>query len=101
MQAYEEALKRLEMEQANRQDVVPELRKQSRYDYLKKRRADKLEDLEAEIAEEEYYFADSNLTDKEKRDLEYKRKVRDLAREHERAGQREKVDRSVRHNFVY
>ncbi len=38
--------------------MVPELRKQSRYDYLKKRQADKLEDLAMEIEEEEYFFGD-------------------------------------------
>jgi len=36
--------------------IIPELRQQSRRDYLRKRQAEKLEDLEMEIAEEEYYF---------------------------------------------
>jgi len=35
---------------------MPELRKQSRRDYLRKRQAEKLDDLEMEIGEEEYYF---------------------------------------------
>ena len=44
------------MEQEDRKKVIPELRKQSRRDYLQKRRTDKLQDLEMEVAEEEYYF---------------------------------------------
>ena len=53
-----EAKKRLEMQSDDKKKIVPELRKKSRYDYLVKRRADKLEDLEMEIREEEYYFGD-------------------------------------------
>jgi len=56
VQAYDEAKKRLEKETEDRKVIVPELRKQSRRDYLRKRHAEKLEDLEMEIAEEEYYF---------------------------------------------
>jgi len=55
-QAYDEARKRLEKETEDRKVIVPELRHQSRRDYLRKRQAEKLEDLEMEIAEEEYYF---------------------------------------------
>lgn len=35
---------------------MPELRKQSRRDYLKKRESEKLEDLELELKEEEFFF---------------------------------------------
>ena len=56
--AYEEAKKRLQVETEDRKRIIPELRKKSRYDYLGKRRADKLEDLEMEIQEEEYFFGD-------------------------------------------
>lgn len=58
MKAYEEARKRLEMEAQDRKKVVPELRKKSRRDYLKKRNVDKLEDLEAELMDEEYLFGE-------------------------------------------
>ena len=44
------------MQNEDRKKIVPEIRKKSRRDYLEKRRHDKLEDLEQEINEEEYYF---------------------------------------------
>ena len=56
MEAYDEARRRLEKETEDRKVIVPELREQSRRDYLRKRHAEKLEDLEMDIADEEYYF---------------------------------------------
>ncbi|RUS74189.1 hypothetical protein EGW08_018057 [Elysia chlorotica] len=91
--AFEEAKKRLKLEQEDRKKIIPDLRKKSRRDYLKKRGKDKLEDLEADIAEEEYFFGGSQLTAREKKNLEYKRKVLKLAKEHRAAGEIEKVDR--------
>ena len=58
LQAYEEAMRRLQMESEDRLRVIPELRKKSRREYLKKRQHDKLEDLEQELEEEEYFFGD-------------------------------------------
>ncbi len=58
LQAYEEAKKRLAVETEDRKMMIPELRKKARQEYLVKRRGDKLEDLEQEIEEEQYYFAD-------------------------------------------
>ena len=58
LQAYEQAKKRLQMETEDRKNLVPELRKKARQEYLVKRRGDKLEDLEQEIDEEQYYFGD-------------------------------------------
>ncbi|BFZ20424.1 hypothetical protein BsWGS_23462 [Bradybaena similaris] len=91
--AFEEANKRLKLEQEDRKKIIPELRKKSRRDYLKKRGKDKLEDLEADIAEEEYFFSGVKLTKKEQKDLEYKKRVLKLAKEHKAAGDVEKVDR--------
>lgn len=76
---------------------VPELRKKSRREYLAKRERDKLEELEAEIADEEYLFGEEALTRAERRELEYKRRVRDLAREYKRAGEKEKLEKSNRY----
>ena len=59
LQAYEEARRRLEMEAEDRKKTVPDLRKQSRRDYLKKRGADKLDDLDAEVQDEEFLFGDT------------------------------------------
>ena len=57
-QAYEEATKRLKLEQEDRRKIIPELRKKSRRDYLDKRGKEKLDDLELELNEEDYYFGD-------------------------------------------
>lgn len=38
--------------------MVPELRKKSRREYLKKRQSDKLEELDMAIKDEEYLFGD-------------------------------------------
>ncbi|KAI0227759.1 putative pre-mRNA-splicing factor ATP-dependent RNA helicase mog-4 [Lamellibrachia satsuma] len=91
--AYEEAMKRLQLESEDRKKVIPELRKKSRREYLKKRQHDKLEDLEQELQDEEYYFGDQNLTEEEKKKIQYKRKMLSLAREHADARKSEKVDR--------
>lgn len=73
------------------------MRKQSRFEYLKKREAEKLEDLEAEIADEEYLFSSDNLTERERKELEYKRTVRDLAKDYKKAGAKEKEERKNRY----
>ncbi|XP_068106514.1 pre-mRNA-splicing factor ATP-dependent RNA helicase DHX16 [Hyperolius riggenbachi] len=95
--AYEEAQKRLKVAEEDRKKMVPELRKKSRRDYLVKREKDKLEDLEAEIADDEYLFAEPELTVTEKRELEYKRSVRDLAKEYKKAGERERMEKHDRY----
>ncbi|NWZ60431.1 DHX16 helicase, partial [Haliaeetus albicilla] len=95
--AYEEAQKRLKVAEEDQKTMVPELRKKSRREYLAKRERDKLEELEAEIADEEYLFGEEALTRAERRELEYKRRVRDLAREYKRAGEKEKLEKSNRY----
>ncbi len=62
-------------------DLVPELRRVSRLEYLKKRETQKLEDLEAELRDEEYLFAESELTPAEKIRLEKKRRLLELAKQ--------------------
>ncbi|XP_048117173.1 pre-mRNA-splicing factor ATP-dependent RNA helicase DHX16 [Alosa alosa] len=95
--AYEEAQKRLKMAEEDQRKMLPELRKQSRFEYLKKREAEKLEDLEAEIADEEYLFSSDNLSERERKELDYKRTVRDLARDYKKAGAKEKDERKNRY----
>jgi pre-mRNA-splicing factor ATP-dependent RNA helicase DHX16 len=53
------------------------------------------EELRDDIMDEEYLFDQSQLTERERRDLEYKKKVFSLAQEHVKAGDMEKVDRWV------
>ncbi|XP_043533810.1 pre-mRNA-splicing factor ATP-dependent RNA helicase DHX16 [Chiloscyllium plagiosum] len=95
--AYEEAQKRLKMGEEDRRAMIPELRKRSRRDYLGKREQEKLEDLEAEIVDDEYLFSATDLSSREKQQLDYKKKVRDLAREYKAAGEQEKQEQSNRY----
>ncbi|XP_056457807.1 pre-mRNA-splicing factor ATP-dependent RNA helicase DHX16 [Gadus chalcogrammus] len=95
--AYEEAQKRLKMAEEDQRKILPELRKRSRWEYLNKREAEKLEDLEAEIADEEYLFASDQMTDRERKELEYKRTLRDLAKDYKKAGVKEQQERKNRY----
>ncbi|XP_055520642.1 pre-mRNA-splicing factor ATP-dependent RNA helicase DHX16, partial [Leucoraja erinacea] len=95
--AYEEAQKRLKMGEDDRKALIPELRKHSRREYLGKREQEKLEDLEAEIQDDEYLFSPGQLTAREKQQLDYKRKVRDLAREYKAAGEQERQEKNNRY----
>lgn len=76
---------------------MPELRKRSRWDYLKKRESEKLEDLEAEIHDDEYLFSMDELTERERKELEYKRTLRDLAKDYKKAGAKEQEERKNRY----
>ncbi|XP_071386082.1 pre-mRNA-splicing factor ATP-dependent RNA helicase DHX16 [Centroberyx affinis] len=95
--AYEEAQKRLKLAEEDQRKMLPELRKRSRWDYLQKREAEKLEDLEAEIADDEYLFSTDELTERERKELEYKRTLRDLAKDYKKAGAKEKEERKNRY----
>uniref|UniRef100_A0A8C9Y2Z0 RNA helicase n=1 Tax=Sander lucioperca TaxID=283035 RepID=A0A8C9Y2Z0_SANLU len=95
--AYEEAQKRLKMAEDDQKNMLPELRKRSRWDYLKKREAEKLEDLEAEIKDDEYLFHTDELTERERKELEYKRTLRDLAKDYKKAGAKEQEERKNRY----
>ncbi|XP_067386232.1 pre-mRNA-splicing factor ATP-dependent RNA helicase DHX16 isoform X1 [Emydura macquarii macquarii] len=95
--AYEEAQKRLKMAEEDKKTMIPELRKKSRREYLAKRERDKLEDLEAEIVDEEHLFSEPELTAVERLELEYKRRVRDLAKDYKQAGEKEKLEKSSRY----
>ncbi|XP_061573364.1 pre-mRNA-splicing factor ATP-dependent RNA helicase DHX16 [Cololabis saira] len=95
--AYEEAQKRLKMAEDDQKNMLPELRKQSRREYLKKREAEKLEDLEAEIIDDEYLFSKEELSQRERKELEYKRTLRDLAKDYKKAGAKEQEERKNRY----
>ncbi|XP_028254707.1 pre-mRNA-splicing factor ATP-dependent RNA helicase DHX16 [Parambassis ranga] len=95
--AYEEAQKRLKMAEDDQKNMLPELRKRSRWDYLKKREAEKLEDLEAEIIDEEYLFTTDHMTEREKKELQYKRTLLDLAKDYKKAGAKEQEERKNRY----
>lgn len=54
--AYEEAAKRLKMENEGREKMIPMLRKISRRKYLEKRKEDKIVELAEDIQDDEYLF---------------------------------------------
>jgi pre-mRNA-splicing factor ATP-dependent RNA helicase DHX16 len=60
---------------------------------LIKRKEDKVAELEADIIDDEYLFEDIQLSKKEKEDREYKKKLLDIANQHERARELERVQR--------
>lgn len=62
-----------------RMDLVPELRKTSRQEYLKKRELQKLEELKESIQETEYFYEGQDVTEEQRRDLEKRKKVYELA----------------------
>ena len=78
--ALEEAKKRLELAEADRTKVVPELRKESRQLYLEKRKGTKLDELRADIADEEYLFKDRTITKAERARMAQSEDVGDLIR---------------------
>lgn len=91
--AYEEAKKRLEIEEADNKEVIQDLRKKSRREYLKKREEDKLLELDADLRDEEYLFKDEDLTEKERIEFEYKKQVMELAKNYKDIGKNEKRGR--------
>lgn len=56
---YEDAAKSLKLEADDRDKILPKLRIQSRRKYLEKRKDDKVVELEADIADDEYLFDES------------------------------------------
>jgi pre-mRNA-splicing factor ATP-dependent RNA helicase DHX16 len=60
-------------------ELLPDLRKVSREEYLKKRETQKLEELKDMIEDEEYLFQGEELTEQEKRDIAYRKKIYALA----------------------
>ena len=89
----EEAAKRLKLEKEDRKKVIPELREQSRQIYLKTREEQKLEELEQEIRDEEYLWADVKLTEVEKERIKRKKETLEIAKQYKEADKLEKADR--------
>ncbi|KAJ2765838.1 hypothetical protein IWQ56_003942, partial [Coemansia nantahalensis] len=69
-----------------RREALPEIRNRARHEYLKLREEKQLELLRQEIADEEDLFRGERLTDKELRDLEYKKELLRLAEERKNIG---------------
>lgn len=76
----EELERRRKAEEADdRKGMVKTMRDISRQEYLKKREEGKLEELKEALEDEKYLFQGVKLTEKERRDLEYKEQVYRLA----------------------
>uniref|UniRef100_W8BKG6 RNA helicase n=1 Tax=Ceratitis capitata TaxID=7213 RepID=W8BKG6_CERCA len=91
--AIEEAAKRLKLEHEDRDRILPQLRVQSRRKYLEKRKEDKVAELEADILDDEYLFDEKILTAREREEREYKKQLLQIAKEHERARELERIQR--------
>ncbi|XP_057370593.1 pre-mRNA-splicing factor ATP-dependent RNA helicase DHX16-like [Daphnia carinata] len=90
---FAEAAKRLQMEAEDKANIIPKLRVESRRKYLEKRKGDKITELEADIFDDEYLFDEQQLTERERKDREYKKKILNLAKEHDKARELELVQR--------
>ncbi|KAK4018855.1 pre-mRNA-splicing factor ATP-dependent RNA helicase DHX16 [Daphnia magna] len=90
---FAEAAKRLQMEAEDKANIIPKLRVESRRKYLEKRKGDKITELEADIFDDEYLFDEQQLTERERKDREYKKKILSLAKEHDKARELELVQR--------
>ena len=83
----------MQLEEQDRKNIIPKLRIDSRRKYLEKRKDEKVEELEADIRDDEYLFDDEQLTERERKDREDKKKILYLAKEHEKARELELVQR--------
>jgi pre-mRNA-splicing factor ATP-dependent RNA helicase DHX16 len=87
----EEEQKLLKANDDERGALLDELRKVSRQVYLEKREKQKLEEARDDVRDEEYLFGDVQLTDREKRERELKKRLYDLAQQ--RVNLSDKVER--------
>jgi pre-mRNA-splicing factor ATP-dependent RNA helicase DHX16 len=62
---------------------------------LEKWKDAKLPELEADLLDDEYLFDGSQLTEKERRDRQFKKKTLSLAEQHQKAGEFEKAQRYI------
>ena len=68
-------------------DMIEELKRRSRQEYLKKREEQKLLSLKMNIAHEEEAFDDVNLTEAEKKRLDYNKQILNIAEERRKLDQ--------------
>ncbi|VDO19323.1 unnamed protein product [Heligmosomoides polygyrus] len=65
--------------------TIDKLREESRRQYLAKRKDDKLDELRRVVEDDEVLFANEDLTERERKDMEYRKKVLEYAEQHEKA----------------
>lgn len=91
--SLEEASKRLKLASEDQSEVIPQLRKESRRQYLAKRKEDQLTLLEAAIIDEENLFGKEKLTETELKRHEYNKKILELARQHDAVSEYARIQR--------
>uniref|UniRef100_A0A7M5UD86 RNA helicase n=2 Tax=Clytia hemisphaerica TaxID=252671 RepID=A0A7M5UD86_9CNID len=93
--AYDEAKKRLQMEEKDRRSLIPNLRDRARKDYVMKRKGEKVESLKEELDEDEKMFDERDLTEREKLERKYKKKIYKIATDYAEVEKEVKVQRYV------
>ncbi|XP_065644374.1 pre-mRNA-splicing factor ATP-dependent RNA helicase DHX16 [Hydra vulgaris] len=93
--AFEEAKKRLQLEEEDRRKIIPELRDQARKAYVKKRKVEKVDALREDIEDDEKMFEESELTEREKLERQYKKKIYNLAKDYDNVSAEVKLQRYV------
>lgn len=94
--SFAEAAKRIKLESQDKKEIVSKLREESRKSYLIKRKEDQLLLLEGDIRDEEELFKAEELTLREKKELEFKKKILSAAEEYKKT----KSEEVVNHYFV-
>ena len=90
---YKDAKQRLDSEMEEKRKQLPELRKQARHKYAIDRRKRKIDELEDDIQDAEYLYEGSDITERERGELRYRKEVLDLAKEYEEVTKRNKIER--------
>jgi len=93
--AFREAKKRLQLEEEDRRRIMPELRHEARKEYVRKRKAEKMEQLAEEIRDDELIFDDSEITERERLQRQYKKKILNIVKDYNAVEQEEKEQRYV------
>lgn len=88
-----EMKKNLELEEEEYNKMIPNLRHEARKAYVKKRKADKIEELEEIIEDDEKLFNHNELTEREKLEHQYKKKILNIVKEYSEVDKVEKVQR--------
>lgn len=100
--AQMEAAKRLKLSAdigSNHDEIMKKLREKSRAEYLPKRKEDKLYELRRQLDEDEIYFPEAELTDRERAERQRKREIIKAAEKYDQAGSLLTTQRYVLNRF--
>ena len=91
----DEQKKLSDMTAEEHEKMMKDLRKKARREYVKKRRVEKLEELKDDIDDDEKLFDSRELTDREKLERAYKKKIYKFASEYENLNRAQRENRYV------